>query len=88
MSITNLPKLSTNDLRAFAVKHNGGANHEELFGTRVLDGVRNATHDLANYAWNMTAARACRERGAISQSQMYENICDHIYNGLPVWARW
>ena len=59
----------------------------ELFG-RAGPGSYRAMRDMANYAANKGAAMKCRLTGDISTAQMYERICDSIYQQLPDYALW
>lgn len=47
-----------------------------------------ATKDLKLYAENKAAAMVCRAGGNITSAQIYETICERIYNRLPDFARW
>jgi hypothetical protein len=51
-------------------------------------GARRALKDMANYASNKATAMRERLKGAIPTAQMYESICERIYDDLPDWARW
>ena len=59
----------------------------KLFPTRPKGYVA-ATRDLVSYASNKAAAMYCREHGDITGAQVYEIICDRIYDRLPTFARW
>ena len=87
---SNVPNLDddiTMDYMRFWARHRDGRHYRALFpaGGR---GTKRATADLAAYASNRHAARYCRLRGDIVGAQVYEIICDRIYNRLPTWARW
>jgi hypothetical protein len=77
------------DLMAFWQRHNGRSINaaRELFPDRPHRYVRTA-RDLANYASNKATAMRCRARGDIATAQMYEGICERIYDALPAYARW
>lgn len=85
----NLDDYSTEsaDLFAFWAKHQAGRRSRDLFPDKPA-GARRATADLANYAANKGTAMDCRRRGDIQTAQMYESICERIYQGLPGFARW
>lgn len=83
----NLDGMPDGDLMPFWQKHQSGRRARDLFpeGGR---GTKVATAALANYASNAYAARSCRSRGDIATAQMYELICQRIYEKLPGFARW
>lgn len=88
----NVPNLDAeNDvekLREFAVKHEGGKRLKDLFPSGG-EGTKNATADLANYAWNKLTAIECRKgpKRKVADALQYEAICDRIYSTLPKWAK-
>ena len=49
--------------------------------------VRTAT-DLSHYACNKSVAMKYRAKGEISVAELYEKICENIYDKLPAFARW
>ena len=53
-------------------------------------GYVKATKDLGRYAENKATAMRCRLPGGtgIEAARGYELICDHIFDGLPAFARW
>lgn len=51
-------------------------------------GFVTVTKDLGHYACNRAVAINCRLKGEIQTAQIYETICDQIYDRLPQWARW
>lgn len=46
------------------------------------------TKDLGSYASNKANAMTYRLKGQIQTAISYEQICESIYERLPVWARW
>jgi hypothetical protein len=58
-----------------------------MFPTRPAGYVK-ATRNLAGYAANVGAAQSCRLAGDIVGAQVYETICQSIYDRLPTFARW
>ena len=85
--LPNLDGMDDLELLKFALWHNAGDNHGELFVPPTVGG-RQATRDLSHYAWNALTARGCRLKGEITEAKKYEAICQTIYHGLPAWARW
>lgn len=83
----NFDSMPADELMQFWLKHQGGRAYRELFPDGGK-GTKRATSDLANYASNKATAMGCRERGDIRTAQMYESICDRIYDSLPSFARW
>lgn len=86
---TNLDAETPDDLWKFA---------SELGGVRPIRGARmlfpnrprgyvRAAVSLRCYAENKATAIACRLRGDIPAAQIYETICDRIYDSLPDFAR-
>lgn len=51
-------------------------------------GSHNAVRALSNYCANKGAAVVCRKAGTIDRAQMYEAICERIFNELPAALRW
>lgn len=43
---------------------------------------------LHAYCQNKTQAMACRHLGRTSDAMAFEQVCDVLYDYLPVWARW
>lgn len=58
-----------------------------MFPSRPTGYVK-ATRNLGAYAANLSAARSCRVSGDIVGAQVYETICQSIYDRLPTYARW
>lgn len=84
----NLDCMSPDELFEFWMCYKSGRNSARtLFPARPA-GYVNATRRLANYASNKAVAMQCRLRGDIVAAQVYEIICDSIYDGLPAFARW
>jgi hypothetical protein len=59
----------------------------ELFPSR-RKGYVSVTEDLGHYAINKATAITLRESGDIQRAQVYEAICQKVYDRLPEWARW
>jgi hypothetical protein len=85
--VPNFDAMEPDELMEFWSAHNAGRGRKALFPDGGL-GTMRATADLANYASNKATAMRCRLKGDIETAQMYERICETIYNGLPEWARW
>lgn len=83
----NLDDMNDTDLKAFAIRHQGGRNVDKLFDSSGR-GAKDTTKSLANYAWNIITARRCRAEGKITEALNYERIAQDIYEGLPLYARW
>ena len=58
-----------------------------LFPERPSGYVR-AARDVGYYAINKSTAISCRLRGDITAAQIYETVCERIYDSLPPFARW
>lgn len=74
-------------LMSFWQWHQNGRRYRLLF-PEGGKGTKRAAAGLANYASNKATAMRCRARGDIASAQMYENICERIYVGLPESAKW
>lgn len=89
-NVPNLDAMTSEDLRAFWLSTNGVRpirKARELFPARPTAYV-STTKDLGHYASNKATAMECRLRGTIDAASMYEDICERIYQKLPVYARW
>ncbi len=86
-NVPNLDDDASIDLMAFWKRHQNGRAYLALF-PQGGKGTKKATADLANYASNKHAARYCRISGDIQSAQIYENICQRLYDGLPESAQW
>jgi hypothetical protein len=85
----NLDCQSPEFLMAFWHQHHRASKASRLLITgHTGKGSKIACKALANYASNKATAMQCRLRGDILGAQMYENICDRIYEGLPQSVRW
>lgn len=51
-------------------------------------GYVSVTGSLRGYAANKATAMRCRATGDLAAAQVYERICETIYDELPEWARW
>lgn len=89
MSIPNFDAMTQEELMNFWACYSrcGRKKAAELIGG-ARKGYTKLTRDLANYASNKATAMWCRERGDIERAQMYEKVCDRIYDGLPVDLKW
>ena len=85
--MTNLDHESPENLMLLWKTHQGGRNYKQLF-PQGGKGTKTAAKDIANYAINKETAIRCRIKGDIQSAQIYEGICDKIYNGLPAFAQW
>ena len=86
----NLDGATDSDLSTFAQATRGVSPRRaarQLFPNQTRGAVT-AVKSLNAYAWNLITARACRLRGDIETAQMYEGICERIYDGLPGFAKW
>jgi len=87
-SVPNLDGMSANELRDFWQKyHRARRKDAEALVGRRKGGTRIAAQ-LAAYADNKATAMDCRRRGDITAAQIYEKICDDIYDRLPADLRW
>jgi hypothetical protein len=89
-SLPNLDTMSTGELRAFHMLHDGGRNRArayKLIGDRRKN-YTTITSNLACYAENKSTAMDCRGKGDIFSAEMYENICERIYKHLPADLKW
>lgn len=88
MTVPNLDAMSQADLMDFWMKYSRSKRKD----AKALVGERkkyiSITQDLASYAVNKATAMQCRLRGTIDTADMYERICDKIYDRLPVDLRW
>lgn len=97
----NLDAMPPADLLAFALRCRGPIGPDgtgrasgavsvkaarTLFPARPR-GYVSATETLCHYAWNRYTAMQCRRRGDMISADIYETICDRLYQALPVWAR-
>jgi hypothetical protein len=87
VEVPNLDAADYDELWSFWSRHSGGRLSRALFPQGGAGTVM-ATGDLANYACNLAVARRQREQGNVSAAEIYELICDRIYDGLPSWAKW
>jgi hypothetical protein len=87
-SVPNLDGMSANELRDFWHKYHRARRKdaESLVGRRK--GSTRIAALLAAYADNKATAMDCRLRADITAAQIYEKICDDIYNRLPADLRW
>lgn len=85
--VPNLDAMPTDELRAFARRHDRGLAFRALFPNGGT-GTRRYTGSLASYAWNTVVARQARLAGNIATAIKYERIADKVYAHLPDWARW
>lgn len=86
--IPNLDAMNADELWAFWEKtYNRPSAARALFPDRPKR-YTVVTDDLANYACNKSVAMKLRASGKISDAQIYENICESIYDKLPQHARW
>lgn len=85
----NLDCMTDSDLQEFAESplREPVRKARAMFPNRPA-GYVTARYELNNYAWNLIAARGCRKRGDIPGAQVYERICELIYERLPAFARW
>jgi hypothetical protein len=85
----NLDAMDTEDLWAFYTAHRYANKSSRLLVCGHLGrGTITATKNACHYAANKATAMQCRERGDIETAQMYEGICERIYNELPQDLKW
>lgn len=88
----NLDGENSEDLMQFWAW--GGASGTTLYrAARAIfpdrpRGYVSATGSLRGYASNKATAMSCRSRGDIRAAQVYEAICEAIFEDLPQWAKW
>jgi hypothetical protein len=91
MSAPNLDAMTDQELSEFAQSVDQRST-QRLKAARMFPDNRQgrvkALRALGHYAWNACTARTCRGRGDIQAAQVYELICEQIYDRLPAWARW
>lgn len=89
LDVPNLDSMSRMDVFKFwADNHMGNRKRAARYFPDQPAGYIKALKNLCHYASNKSAAMLCRESGDITTAQMYENICERIYNSLPPYARW
>lgn len=86
----NLDAMSPDALWAWSARFGNGVRPisaaRDLFPDRP-EGFVGVARDLKNYAINKAVAMKERAEGRIVSAQVYETICDRIYEGLPDYAR-
>lgn len=89
MNIPNFDAMDKDELMTFWFKyaHATRVQAEDLVGDR-RKGFTVIAKQVANYAANKGAAVSCRLKGDIVGAQIYESICDSIYDSLPADLRW
>ena len=88
--IPNLDAMEPEDLMKFWMKYQNIGRRkdcEELIGDRRPKFTVIAAN-LGAYAANKAAAISCRENGNIRGAEVYEKICELIYEKLPLDCRW
>jgi len=51
-------------------------------------GAKSVANNLSAYVWNKRTAMRQRAIGDIRSAQMYEQICENIYDELPDEVKW
>lgn len=89
MNVPNLDAMPEDELMAFWSRYARPSRKdaEELIGDR-RKGFTTLSGRLAGYASNKATAITCRLRGDIQAAQVYEGICDAIYERIPEDLRW
>jgi hypothetical protein len=87
--VPNLDAMSDRELMDFWLVYRSPSRKdaEALIGDR-RKGYTGLASSLAGYASNKATAITCRERGDIRAAQIYEQICDFIYEKLPEDILW
>lgn len=88
-NIPNLDAMTEEDLMAFWKRYSRPTRKdaEALIGDR-RKGFTTVAGSLAGYASNKATAMRCRKNGDVLAAQVYETICENIYNDLPFGLRW
>ena len=88
-TVPNLDCMSREELWAFWEKHRHGKRKEslELIGD-TRKGYTTLAMTLAAYACNKATAMKCRGEGLLEAAQVYEKICDNMYDELPKDLKW
>ncbi len=87
-NVPNLDAMPSQELFAFAMHHDMGEHHVELFPDGGGEAQR-AASALAEYALIARNAQLLRLRGEVETALRYERQCDRIYRlKLPEFARW
>lgn len=89
-NIPNLDAMTEDELMAFWQRYQNRQTRKdaaELIGDR-RKGYTVLAAKLGGYASNKAAAIACRSRGDIQAAEVYESICEQIYETLPSDLRW
>lgn len=86
--VPNLDAMTTQELWDFWGTYNRPKRSKavELVGPRK--GFTVLCGKLAGYASNKATAQTCRLKGDIAAAQVYESICERIYEELPEDCRW
>lgn len=87
----NPDTMDAEDLREFYTWANGlmpFSKAKRFFGGTTPQNYLGVFKSCYQYADNRATAMECRSRGDIPAAQIYETICQNIYNSLPHWARW
>ena len=90
MTIPNLDAMEPEELMAFWNKYQNIGRRkdcEALIGDR-RPGFTIIAANLGAYAANKATAISCRKKGEITGAEVYEKICDLIYEKLPLDCRW
>ncbi len=88
-NIPNFDAMTANKLMSFWSRYNRPNRKDaaELIGDK-RPGYTTLCGTLAAYASNKAAAMQCRERGDILAAEVYELICDRIFEKVPEDLRW
>ncbi len=86
--VPNLDGLvDVNEMWKISQKLNRKGTASKLFPDHPK-GYRAATRDLSHYAAHKSTAMQLRLNGEISRAQIYEHICNNIYDNLQDYAKW
>jgi hypothetical protein len=84
----NLDALCHDDLMLIWIRFQYHPRNWAKIIFKSCPGSVSAIKKLAKYAVNKAAAITLRSEGNIERAQVYEAICQKIYQSLPEWARW
>ena len=87
--VPNLDGMSDKDLMAFWSKYHRPTRKDAaaLIGD-TRKGYTSLAASLAAYAVNKATAMTCRAKGEIQGAEVYEKICELIFERLPADLRW
>lgn len=86
--VPNFDAMSADDLWAFWQLTLLATRADAAAVVGKFPGYTKVYRNLGHYAANKATAMRARVRGDIISAQMYESICDRIYERLPTHVRW